>query len=391
MDRGEVGRLERATDTATTALVVLAVLGVLLALHLMKVILVPVCLALLLACVLSPFTNMLRRVLPLSATGAAVVLFLLLTVSGLFVAALTAESLQEAANTLPSDAERLSGKLSAYITNVLKEKPYLTGVLPDPGTIDALGDRNRSLLVSGLRDRLGEMWHWIGEGLMILVLLLFLLAESEMLAPRVIRFFANGPGDARAAERTMQAVVRKIRAYLVARTVLNVGLGLAVAGMLRLLGVQFPLALGAITALASFIPYIGQVFSGILVVLMALVHTGSIGDTLIVAALYTALVGIEGYVVMPIVMGRSLDLNGTTVLVACLFWGYLWGLVGLVLAIPITVSLKLISQHVPRLHRWAELMSRDWKTPAIVAPTPPDPPRDDGDRPTSRAAAVSRG
>jgi predicted PurR-regulated permease PerM len=387
--------LDRASDTATTALVVLAVLGVLLALHLMQVILVPICLALLLACVLSPFTNVLRRVLPLSATGAAVVLFLLLTVCGLFGAAVTAESLQEAANTLPGDAERLAGKLSAYVSGVLKERPYLEGVLPDPGTIDALGDRNRSLLVAGLRDRLGEMWRWVGEGLMILVLVLFLLAESEMLAPRVIRFFAAGPGDARAAERTMQAVVRKIRAYLVARTVLNLGLGLAVAAVLRLLGVQFPLALGAITALASFIPYIGQIFSGILIVLMALAHTGSIGDSLIVAAIYTALVGIEGYVVMPIVMGRSLDLNGTTVLVACLFWGFLWGLVGLVLAIPITVSLKLVFQYVPRLHRWAELMSRDWQTPPAVAAIAPTelapPPGAGGDRPGPVAPAASRG
>ena len=80
-------------------------------------------------------------------------------------------------------------------------------------------------------------------------------------------------------------------------------------------------------------------------------------------------------------MGRSLDLNGTTVLIACLFWGYLWGLVGLILAMPITVSMKLIFQTVPELNRWAELMSRDWQTPAaktrvedhLPAPTPDHP------------------
>jgi predicted PurR-regulated permease PerM len=66
-------------------------------------------------------------------------------------------------------------------------------------------------------------------------------------------------------------------------------------------------------------------------------------------------------------MGRSLDLNGTTVLVACLFWGFLWGLVGLVLAMPITVSMKLVFQNVPELNRWAELMSRDWQTPGAPA------------------------
>ena len=82
--------------------------------------------------------------------------------------------------------------------------------------------------------------------------------------------------------------------------------------------------------------------------------------------MYLAVVGVEGYVVTPMVMGRSLDLNGTTVLIACLFWGYLWGLVGLILAMPITVSMKLVFQTVPELNRWAELMSVDWQSPDLT-------------------------
>jgi AI-2 transport protein TqsA len=86
------------------------------------------------------------------------------------------------------------------------------------------------------------------------------------------------------------------------------------------------------------------------------------------------------------VMGRSLDLNGTTVLLACLFWGYLWGLIGLVLAMPITVSLKVVLQTIPELNRWAELMSLDWQSPApaIAAvagseqPADPAAPNDPG-------------
>lgn len=316
-----------------------------------------------LACVLSPFIRMLRRLLPLSATGAAVVLFLILTVLGLFLAFMTADSLEQAAEALPSHAERLAGALSRQVEHVIQSKPFLRGLLPEPGKIDALGDRNGSLLVETLRSRLGEMWTWVGEGLIILVLAVFLLAESEMLTPRVIRFFAPGPGAAAAAERTFQAVIHKLRAYLVTYTVINLALGVAVAVSLKLLGVEFPWALGAITAIASFIPYLGQVVSGLLIVLVSLSRSGSLGDALIVAAVYAGLVGLTGYVLLPIVMGRSLDLNGTTVLLACLFWGFLWGLVGLFLAIPITVSLKLVLQHTSHQQRWADLMSRDWQSP----------------------------
>ena len=134
--------------------------------------------------------------------------------------------------------------------------------------------------------------------------------------------------------------------------------------------VRFAFALGRSPALTNFIPYLGQVLGGALPTLITLGQTGSIGDALIVAAVYLAVVGIEGYIVTPYIMGRSLDMNGTTVLIACLFWGFLWGLVGLILAMPITVTLKLVFQSVPELNRWAELMSRDWQTPALDPPVP---------------------
>jgi len=358
--------LERRTDASRIALIVLALLATTAALQMMKVVLVPIAFALMLACILTPFTALLRRIFPLKATGAAVVLFILLTLVGLYAASLTAESLIKARSTLPADTERLAGNVSRRVSELIQRQPYLRGVLPAPGTIDSLGDRNRLLLMTGLRDRLADLSGWVVQGFVVLVLVLFLLAESEMLFPKVVRFFTPAQGDARASERTLRKLVRQLRAYLIARTLINLALGLVVAGALKLLGVRFPLALGAFAALTNFVPYVGQVVGGALPVLVTLSQSESIGDALIVAAVYLAVVTIEGYVITPYVLGRSLDLNGTTVLLACLFWGFLWGLVGLILAIPITVSMKLVFQHVPELNRWAELMSRDWQTPVIT-------------------------
>ncbi|MEO6810747.1 MAG: AI-2E family transporter, partial [Isosphaeraceae bacterium] len=256
--------MERVSNTANTALVVLAVLGVMAALQLMKVILVPVALALLLACLLSPAIWALRRVFPLGSTGAAVLLFLSLTFVGLYIASLTAESLVQAAQTLPTDAERLSGRLSRQLTEAIRDKPYLGAVLPDPDTINLLGDSNRALLIKGLSNRLTDLSSWVAQGLIILILVLFLLAESERLAPKVVRFFASAPGDVRAAERTLNILIHQIRAYLVARTLINIGMGAVVALALQLLGVKFALALGAFAALTNFVPYVGQVIGGAL-------------------------------------------------------------------------------------------------------------------------------
>jgi predicted PurR-regulated permease PerM len=211
------------------------------------------------------------------------------------------------------------------------------------------------------------------QGFIILVLVIFLLVESPMLTNKVIRFFAQTTGEAEKTSGMLAQVTRQIRAYLVWRTLINLGLGLVIALGLWGLNVHFALLLGLFAALTNFIPYIGQLIGGAVPTVIALGQTGSIGDALIVAAMYLAVVGIEGYIVTPLVMGRSLDLNGTTVLIACLFWGFLWGLMGLVLAMPITVSLKLVFQSVPELHQWAELMSVDWQSPDPGARPAADP------------------
>ncbi len=188
--------VERSTRYRTASLVTLAVLGTIAALYLMKAILIPIALALVLACLLSPATSLLRRRLPLSPTGAAVVLFLLTLLWACIWPRLTAESLVQATTSLPQDIARVSGQASRHMSDLQRDKPSLRFILPEPGTIDKLGDRNSALLYESLTYGLADLSGWVAQGLIVLILVLFLLAESEMLTPKVIRFFARNPGDA---------------------------------------------------------------------------------------------------------------------------------------------------------------------------------------------------
>jgi len=360
----------RLTDSGgryrTASLVILAVLGTIAALFFLKAILIPIALAVVLACMLSPATTLLRRLLPLSPTGAAAVLFLASVMLGLYLASLTAESLVQATTSLPQDIASLAGQASRHMTDLLRDKPSLRFILPEPGTIDKLGDRNSALLYESLTYGLADLSGWVAQGLIVLILVLFLLAESEMLTPKVIRFFARSPGDAVSAERTLKDLVRQIRSFLLARSLINLGLGLVFAFFLWRFKVRFPVVLGLFAGLTNFIPYVGQLLGGGLPCLVTLAQFESLGDALIVASVYLGLVTVEGYIITPYVLGRSLDLNGTVILIACLFWGFLWGLVGLILAMPITACIKLVCQNVPELHRWADIMSRDWQPPPAV-------------------------
>ena len=349
------------------SLVVIAVLASIAGLYFLRAILVPITLALMLACALSPILGIMRKVLPISPTGAAVLLFLVALFVGLYAASLTAESLVQAATSLPDYLSRLSGQTSRQINELSRSHPSLRALLPEPTTIDRLGDRQSDLLYERLSYGLADLSGWMIQGFIVLILVLFLLAESEMLVPKVIRFFGRS-ADAEVSQRTLQDLTRQIRSFLLARSVINFGLGCAFALFLWLYGVPFPIALGLFAGLTNFIPYVGQVLGGGLPALVILAQTGSLGDGLIVVAVYLALVTAEGYVVTPYVLGRSLDLNGTVILVACLFWGFLWGLVGLVLAMPITACIKLVFQSIPEMHRWADLMSRDWQPPIANRP-----------------------
>jgi AI-2 transport protein TqsA len=364
--------VERTGRYADAAAVVLAVLAVVAALYLLRPILIPIALAVFLAAMLSPITGLLRRALPVGPTGAALILFVVATVLGLYGASLTAQSLIEASESLPADVERLAGRLSGRISDLSRDHPFLRRVLPEPGTIDLLGDANRNLLISNLRYGLADLMSWIVQGFIVLVLVLFLLAESPMLSRKTIHFFARSNRDARSAEATLRDLNLQVRRFLLARTLINMGVGIVVALALGAIGVKFAVALGVVAFLTNFIPYVGQVIGGALPTLVTLAQFESVGGAVLVAAIYSAVVLIEGYIVTPYILGRSLDLNGTVILVACLFWGFLWGLIGLVLAMPITACIKLVFQAVPDLHRWAELMSRDWTSPPTAPPSSSD-------------------
>ena len=350
--------MESTNRPAIPSLAILATLGIVAALYLLKPILIPIALSILLTSLLSPATHLLRRLIPVGPFGAAVILFVLLAFGGLYVASLTAESLVRAANTFPDDVERLSSKFSRQVNDAISEHPYLSNILPEPDIIESLGTINSDLLLETLSYRLGDLTAWVGHGVVVLFLVLFLLAEGDMLAPRLVHLITVEAGESLALGRTLKNVTRKIRAYLLARTVLNIGLGTAAAVALGLLGIDFAVPLGIFVGVTSYIPYFGNIAGGAAMVLVTLGQRDSVADGLIVAAVFLAIVTVEGYLIMPWIMGRSLDLNGTAVLIACMFWGFLWGLMGLILAVPITVSLKLVFQHSPSLRHWSELMSQ---------------------------------
>src|SRR5439155_8095483 len=113
----------------------------------------------------------------------------------------------------------------------------------------------------------------------------------------------------------------------------------------------------ALVALLNFVPYVGA-FTGICCMLLgALLSFDSLGFALIFPAVYLVLAMLEGNFITPLVMGRSLTLNPVLVLLSLMFWGWMWGVVGVILAVPILAAFKIFCTHLKPMEPLAEFMS----------------------------------
>jgi predicted PurR-regulated permease PerM len=197
------------------------------------------------------------------------------------------------------------------------------------------------------------LWQWV----LIMFILLFLLMEGEMLSKRVSEIFGPSAEVRTRVAAALADMARQVRVYLIWRTLINIALGFVVGIVYYSLNLQQAWTWALLTAILCYIPYIGPIIAGVPPVFDAFVTLESPWYAVAVVVFYLAIITLEGYVIVPVVMGRSMELNATTVMLACLFWELVWGVPGLFLAMPLMAAIKAVCYHVPDLRPWANLMS----------------------------------
>src|SRR5439155_474986 len=170
----------------------------------------------------------------------------------------------------------------------------------------------------------------------------------------------------KAKVRTVLAdMARQVKTYLVWRTIINFGLAVVVGIVYQIAGLNQPWTWATLLAILNYVPYLGPLVAGIPPVLDAFLSASPI-VALGVLSFYAVIIILEGYLVVPLLMGRSMDLNATTVMLACLFWDLVWGTMGLFLAMPLMAAIKAVCWHVPGWRRWANLMGTADEEPEPV-------------------------
>jgi predicted PurR-regulated permease PerM len=345
---------------AQSALVVIAVL------YFARDLLVPLALAILLSFILAPIARALRRFgIPrvagviLAVLAAVMVLATLGLVMGRQLAELAAElPLYQAEVTRKLDSihasgglvERAQEMLRGLSNGIAREAPAAVprglpadGVVPLPVEIR----QPSPAALETLQGVLAPMLHPLATIGIVIVLVIFVLLYREDLRDRVIRLV--GARDLHRTVAAMDDAAYRLSRFFLAQTALNAAFGAFMGMALFVIGVPQPILWGILTGLMRFVPFVGTFVAVAFPLLLALATDPGWTMPLMVLALFAVGESAMGQVVEPMVFGHSTGLSPIAIIAAATFWTWLWGPVGLLVAVPLTVCLVVLGRHVDRL------------------------------------------
>jgi predicted PurR-regulated permease PerM len=166
----------------------------------------------------------------------------------------------------------------------------------------------------------------------------------------------------------VQSITWNVHRYVLIKTIISVLTGLLVYLVMLLFGLEFAETWALLTVFLNFIPNIGSIVATLFPTLAALVQFDSWTPVLLIFTIITLIQFSVGNLIEPQLMGRSLNLSPFVIILSLTFWGAIWGIVGMFLAVPIMVMVMIACSHVPFLHPIAILLSRDGVPMAVEEP-----------------------
>jgi hypothetical protein len=197
----------------------------------------------------------------------------------------------------------------------------------------------------------------LGMASLVLLLVIFMLLDREDLRSRIIRLI--GQGRISATTRAMDDAGHRVARYLLMQLVVNVTYGIPVAVGLYFIGVPNAMLWGAFATVLRFIPYVGPWIAAAFPIILSLAVSDSWWSPLLTIGLFVVLELLSNNVMEPWLYGKYTGVAPLALIVAAVFWTWLWGPVGLVLATPLTVCLVVMGRHVPRLSFLSIVLSDD--------------------------------
>jgi predicted PurR-regulated permease PerM len=279
---------------------------------------------------------------------------------GLILAVLLGNSIDEFSRSLPVYQARLKEQMAALLA-------WLGGLgidVPERGLQEALDPGAAMKLVARLLTGLGGA---LTNAFLILITVTFILLEAS-------GFFAKLRTTVADPDRSFETIDRflsTIQRYMAIKTVVSLATGIAITVWLAILGIDYHLLWGLLAFLLNYIPNIGSLLAAVPAVLLALLQFG-VGPALLAALGYLVVNIVLGTVIEPRFMGRGLGLSTLIVFLSLVFWGWVLGPVGMLLSVPLTMTVK-IALDSSEDTRWIAVLMGPERSVDVVSQPPSDP------------------
>jgi predicted PurR-regulated permease PerM len=344
---------------AAASLTLISALALCYTLYVARELILPIVVAILLSFLLRPAVRMLRKWHIREPLGAALVVLGGVAVLGSLIILLSgpARSWIERAPAAMSDVERKLRKVTTsfgrWEATAARVEQIASGTTARTAPAPAAATPRTPFL----RRAFGGVASLFPILVTVIFLTYFLLASGDLFMRKMIRVLPRGT-EREVPKRISEEVETSVSRYLRTAVLINVGLGLATWGVLRLLGMPNAGLWGTVAGLLNIVPYLGAMLTLVILAVAAITVFDNIGQALLIPGAFLLLNILESNVVTPTLMGRQFPLNTVALFIGVMFWGYLWGIAGAILAVPMMVTLKILCDHIPALRPFGEFLGQ---------------------------------
>ena len=338
------------------AISLIAILAVLYTLHVARVVLIPLAVAMLLNLLFAPLVGRLRKLgIPAAVSAAAILLTLL---SGL---SLAANSLVDPALEWLKDAPTSLRQISREFEDIkqpLEDAKQLGEEVGEMTKLDSGSAKAQEVEIkesNGLDRFVKRIPGFLTSVAITFLTAFFLLAAGDDLARKVIGFGRSWKEKSRII-RVCRQIQLQVSRHLRTITLINLGLGLVVGTVLYFLEVPNPELWGAMVALFNFAPYAGAIVSTVVLAVVGVTTFDTMASALLVPGVFVLLTSLEGAVITPLILGKRLNLSPLVVFLSVVFWGWLWGITGALIAVPIVSSVQVVLAQLGHTRSLSRLM-----------------------------------
>lgn len=317
---------------------------------------VPVVLAILLKFLFASVIRGLARLYIPPPLSAAIVILVMLGALGLGIYQVASPA-GEWIGKLPQTVRQVERKLKGVRQSVQE----VNKATQEVDRLTTLGPADKSARVEVRRPSLSESLlaptqEFIVSLGIVIILLYFLLASEDMLLRKLVTVLPKWH-DKKIAVDISHQIEQDVSIYLITITTINALFGLAVGVSMYFLGLPAPHLWGVMAGLLHYIPFLGAVIGISMVTLVAAVTLNTLSEIALIPVVYLSLNLLEEYLLLPLVMGRRLMLNPVIVLLWMIFWAWLWGVPGALMAVPLLAIVKIICDRIEPLAPFGEFIS----------------------------------